>query len=137
MLSHKEGISFKGENMAFTIDNNGNITLVQGDSGELVVSGLPTDQSYKVYFAIQDENRKPVGDEIVVNSNKASSVIFVLLGSLTDLLTVKKGEDTATYYYGVKLCSEDDSTEDTLLLGDSNIGDKNSITVYPKKVEGI
>lgn len=123
--------------MAFTIDNNGNITLVQGDSGELVVTGLPTDQNYKVYFAIQDENRKPIGSEIVVNSNKSDSVIFVLLGSLTDLLTVKKGEDTATYYYGVKLCSEEENTEDTLLLGDTDIGDRNSITVYPKKVEGI
>lgn len=123
--------------MAFTIDNNGNITLVQGDSGELVVTGLPTDQNYKVYFAIQDENRKPIGSEIVVNSNKSDSVIFVLLGTLTDLLTVKKGEDTATYYYGVKLCSEEENTEDTLLLGDTEIGDRNSITVYPKKVEGI
>lgn len=123
--------------MAFTIDNNGNITLVQGDSGELVVTGLPTDQNYKVYFAIQDENRKPIGSEIVVNSNKSDSVIFVLLGTLTDLLTVKKGEDTAMYYYGIKLCSEEENTEDTLLLGDSNIGDRNPITVYPKKVEGI
>ena len=123
--------------MAFTIDNNGNVTLVQGDSGELVVTGLPTDQNYKVYFAIQDENRKPIGSEIVVNSNKSDSVIFVLLGTLTDLLTVKKGEDTATYYYGVKLCSEEENTEDTLLLGDTDIGDRNSITVYPKKVEGI
>lgn len=123
--------------MAFTIDNNGNITLVQGDSGELVVTGLPTDQNYKVYFAIQDENRKPIGSEIVVNSNKSDSVIFALSGSLTDFLTVKKGEDTATYYYGVKLCNEEESTEDTLLLGDSNIGDRNTITVYPKKVEGI
>ncbi len=123
--------------MAFTIDNNGNITLVQGDSGELVVTGLPTDQNYKVYFAIQDENRKPIGNEIVVNSNKSDSVIFVLLGSLTDLLSVKKDDDTATYYYGVKLCSEEENTEDTLLLGDSDIGDKNTITVYPKKVEGI
>ena len=123
--------------MAFTIDNNGNITLVQGDSGELVVTGLPTDQNYKVYFAIQDENRKPIGGEIVVNSNKSDSVIFVLLGTLTDLLTVKKGEDTAMYYYGIKLCSEEENTEDTLLLGDSNIGDRNPITVYPKKVEGI
>ena len=123
--------------MAFTIDNNGNITLVQGDSGELVVTGLPTDQNYKVYFAIQDENRKPIGSEIIVNSNKSDSVIFVLLGSLTDLLTIKKGEDTATYYYGVKLCSEEENTEDTLLLGDTDIGDRNSITVYPKKVEGI
>lgn len=122
--------------MAFNIDENGNITLVQGDSGQLVVNGLPTDKEYTVYFAIQDENRKPIGSEISVEANKTSSVVFVLLGSLTDLLPVKKGEDTATYYYGVKICTADGNTEDTLLLGNSKIGDLNTITVYPKKVEG-
>lgn len=123
--------------MAFNIDENGNITLVQGDSGQLVVNGLPTDKEYTVYFAIQDENRKPIGSEISVEANKTSSVVFVLLGSLTDLLPVKKGEDTATYYYGVKICTADGNTEDTLLLGNSKIGDLNTITVYPKKVEGV
>lgn len=122
--------------MAFNIDENGNITLVQGDSGQLVVNGLPTDKEYIVYFAIQDENRKPIGEEIQVSANKASTVVFVLLGSLTDLLTVKKGEDIAIYYYGVKICTTD-GTEDTLLLGNSQMGDKNTITVYPKKVEGV
>lgn len=123
--------------MAFNIDENGNITLVQGDSGQLVVNGLPTDKEYTVYFAIQDENRKPIGSEISVEANKTSSVVFVLLGSLTDLLPVKKGEDTATYYYGVKICTSDGNIEDTLLLGNSKIGDLNTITVYPKKVEGV
>lgn len=122
--------------MAFNIDENGNITLVQGDSGQLAVNGLPTDKEYTVYFAIQDENRKPIGEEIQVNSNKAPMVVFVLLGSLTDLLTVKKGEDTATYYYGLKIC-DNSGLEDTMLLGNSIIGEKNTITVYPKKVEGI
>lgn len=121
--------------MAFNIDENGNITLVQGDSGQLVVNGLPTDKDYTVYFAIQDENRKPIGEEIQVNSNKASTVVFVLLGSLTDLLTVKKGEDTAIYYYGLKIC-DSSGLEDTMLIGNSIIGEKNTITVYPKKVEG-
>ena len=40
--------------MAFRIDENGNITMVQGDTGRLVVNGLNTDQNYTVYFAIQD-----------------------------------------------------------------------------------
>ena len=123
--------------MAFNIDENGNITLIQGDRGQLVVNGLPTDKEYTVYFAIQDENRKPIGGEISVEANKASSVTFKLLGSFTDLLLVKKGEDTATYYYGVKICTADGNTEDTLLLGNSKIGDLNTITVYPKKVEGV
>lgn len=121
--------------MAFNIDENGNITLIQGDSGQLVVNGLPTDKKYTVYFAIQDENRKPIGGEISVEANKTSSVVFVLLGSLTDLLTIKKGEETATYYYGLKIC-DDSGLEDTMLIGNSIIGEKNIITVYPKKVEG-
>ena len=121
--------------MAFEIDNNGNITMVQGDSGQLVINGLNTDKNYSVYFAIQDENRKPIGNEIVVNSNKQSSVAFVLSSSLTDLLKVNQNDETATYYYGVKVC-DNSGFEDTMLVGDSIIGDKNSITVYPKKVEG-
>ena len=120
--------------MAFTIDKDGNITLIQGDSGELVINGLPTDS---VYFAIQDENRNPIGSEIELDTNNSSSVIFTITGSLTNLLTVKKDDETATYYYGIKLCNKDDFMEDTLLIGNTQIGSLNTITVYPKKVEGI
>ena len=83
--------------MAFTIDKDGNITLIQGDSGELVINGLPTDKNYSVYFAIQDENRNPIGSEIELDTNNSSSVIFTITGSLTNLLTVKKDDETATY----------------------------------------
>lgn len=123
--------------MAFTIDKDGNITLIQGDSGELVINGLPTDKNYSVYFAIQDENRNPIGSEIELDTNNSSSVIFTIPGSLTNLLTVKKDDETAAYYYGIKLCNKDDFMEDTLLIGNTQIGSLNTITVYPKKVEGI
>lgn len=122
--------------MAFEIDNNGNITIVQGDTGQLVINGLPTDKNYTVYFAIQDENRNPVGNELEVKSNMQSSVVFIIDANLTDLLKVKKDEETATYMYGIKTCT-DDGREDTLLIGNSQMGDINTITVYPKKVEGI
>lgn len=123
--------------MAFKVDKNGNITLVQGDSGQLVVNGLPTDQNYVCFFAIQDQHRKPVGQEIPVNTGGASTIPFLIPSTLTDLLTVPLDEETWTYYYGVKLCSQSDLTEDTLILGGSDLGIKNTITVYPKKVEGI
>lgn len=123
--------------MAFKVDKKGNITLVQGDSGQLVVNGLPTDQNYLCFFAIQDQNRKPVGQEIPVNTGGASTIPFLIPSALTDLLTVPLDEETWTYYYGVKLCSQSDLTEDTLILGGSDLGIKNTITVYPKKVEGI
>lgn len=122
--------------MAFVVDDNGNITLVQGDSGQLTVNGLNTDKNYTLYLAIQDSKRNPIGSEIVVNSNGAESVIFVLSPELTNLLTVKRRDESAEYYYGIKVCDESTDFEDTLLIGNSDIGDLNTITVYPKKVEG-
>lgn len=121
--------------MAFKIDENGNISMVQGDTGRLVVNGLMTDQNYTVYFAIQDEERRPIGNEISVQSNFQPTVIFELSSNLTDLLKVLPEEETHTYYYGVKACTNE-GFEDTLTIGSSNMGDKNTITVYPKKVEG-
>ena len=121
--------------MAFRVDENGNITMVQGDTGRLVVNGLNTDQNYTVYFAIQDENRQPVGNEVNVQSNMQSTVVFELASQLTDLLKVAEDEETHTYYYGVKTCTAE-GFEDTLSIGGSDMGDKNTITVYPKKVEG-
>ena len=121
--------------MAFEIDNNGNITMVQGDSGQLVINGLNTDKNYSVYFAIQDENRRPIGNEIKVQSNSQPIVVFELTADLTDLLKVGQDEETHEYYYGIKTCTKD-GFEDTVIIEDGQIGDINTITVYPKKVEG-
>lgn len=113
------------------------MTIIQGDSVELNINGLPVDQNYKIYFAIQNEERVPIGQEIVVESNRQSTVTIKLVGNYTNLLTVADDVKSAKYYYGVKMCSETDNTEDTLLLGDSVIGGLNTITVFPRKVEGI
>lgn len=123
--------------MAYNIEPNGNITLVQGDSVELVINGIPTDQNYQVYFAAQDDERNPVGSEIMVESLGQSSVVIKLLGNYTNQFAVNEESKSQRYYYGVKLCSVQDDTEDTLLLGDSTIGGLNTMTVYPRKVEGI
>ena len=121
--------------MAFRIDENGNIEMVQGDWGRIVINGLNTDQNYAVYLAIQDEKRKPVGNEINVASNFQPTVVFVLESSLTDLLKVKTDEETATYYYGVKVCAPD-GFEDTVPIGGANMGERKTITVYPLQVRG-
>ncbi len=122
--------------MAFYVDNNGDITLMQGDSGALVISGLNTDKNYKVYFAVHDKNRHLVGNELYVNSNMQDSVIIQLTAGFTDLLTVKKNAGYEIYYYGIKACYESENLEDTLIIGNSQLGDLNTITVFPKKVEG-
>jgi hypothetical protein len=122
--------------MALSIDNNGNITMYQGDSGEIVVNGLNTDIDYSVYLEIHDSDRNKMG-EIQVNSQKNSSVIFSLPASLTDLLTVDEDSKKQVYNYGIKVCNTSTGAEDTLLLGNSKIGDLNTITVYPRKVKGL
>ena len=123
--------------MAYIVETSGNITLVQGDSIELVINGLPTDQNYKLFFAAQNEERVPVGSEIEVDTLGQESVTIKLTGNYTNLFTVEEDKKNQKYYYGVKLCSVVDDTEDTLLLGESVIGGVNTITVYPRKVEGI
>ena len=123
--------------MAFNVDANANISLIQGDSGNFTVNGIPTDKNYTVYFAVQDINRNPIGDEIAVSSNYSSKIIFYLTGDYTNLFKVPKGERFAIYYYGVKICDPENNFEDTLMLASGDIGDVNTITVYPKKVEGV
>lgn len=121
--------------MALTINENGTIFIHQGDSGEVVISGLNPAKNYEVYFAVKNEKRETVGDEICVNSNYGSSVTFSLSSNFTDLLKVPIDEDYAIYYYGVKIC-EGDSTEDTLFIANSDYGQLNYIVVFPKIVEG-
>ena len=124
--------------MGFNVDKYGDITLVQGDSGQIVINGIKTDKNYSVYLAIQDKKRKPIGTEQVVSSNNMSSVIFELTGSLTNLLKVPKNKAFEVYYYGVKICDSTSNIENTLILGkDNKIGNTNTITVFPKRVEGI
>jgi hypothetical protein len=118
------------------IDEKGNITLRQGDTFELVLNGLPTDQNYKVFFAVQDKERTPIGNEVEVETKRASSVTVFLAADLTDLLVVEEGSMSQVYYYGVKICSTEslNQTETTLVLGEA---DNNTITVYPRKVKGV
>lgn len=125
--------------MAFIVEEDGkSITLIQGDSGTLVVEGIDTDKNYKVFFSIYDEDGNIKGDEVYVYSNFSPIITFQIPATLTDLLKVDGSiDDTATYYYGIKTCHEDTGFEDTLCIEDSDIGELNTITVYPKKVEGI
>ena len=124
--------------MSCIVDENGNIEVVQGDSFKLYVEGIDTDENYKVYFSIYDSYGNTVGDQIYVESLNQPTVIFNIPSSLTDNLRVTTGiNGTEEYYYGIKTCLTDTGFEDTQCIGDGDIGDLNTITVYPKKVEGI
>ena len=118
------------------IDNDGTIFIYQGDSGEIVVNGLNENTSYKVYFSIQDEKRNQIGEELQISASDTSMVTFVLSSAYTDNLTVPLNKPYKIYYYGIKVCIEGDSTEDTLFIANSSYGDLNKIIVYPRKVKG-
>lgn len=118
------------------IDDKGIITLYQGDSGVITVHGLDDSSSYKLYFAVQDKNRKPIGDEIQVSVSNSDTATFVLSPQFTDLLTVPAKKPYEIYYYGIKLCITSSSIEDTLFISNGIYGDLNKIVVYPRKVIG-
>ena len=118
------------------IDKDGTISLYQGDSGEIVVDGLDNEENYTVYFAIQDEKRNLIGQELSIAVTNSNSVTIVLTPDYTDLLTVPSNKPFEVYYYGIKLCVAESSIEDTLFVADSTYGDLNRIIVYPRKVKG-
>ena len=122
--------------MPFIPDADGTITTYQGDTGDLIINGIPVDQNYRVYFAIQDKKRNLIGDELQVAANKTSSIVFFLTSDYTDLLTVPQGKQYEIYTYGIKACETESSTEDTLFVSDGNYGTQNMIIVYPRKVIG-
>ena len=124
------------EVLMYKVDpTTGDIKLTQGDTGEYNLTGLPADKTYRAFFAVQDGNRKQIGDQIesiLENGN----VSFAIKESLTNLLTVKLSEESATYYGGVKIC-DDDWYEETVTIGDKEEGEQIVITVLPKQVEGV
>ena len=123
--------------MSLIIDEDGTISLYQGDSGEVVVSGLDPEKAYTVYFATQDVDRNLVGQELQVGVNNSTTVTFVLTPEYTDLLKVPKNKPYEVYFYGIKASENNSSREDTLFISDSTYGDINRIIVYPRKVIGV
>ncbi len=123
--------------MSLIIDNNGTISLYQGDSGEIVIYGLDSEKSYTVCFAIQDSKRNLIGEELQVAVTNSDNVTFVLTPEYTDLLAVPKNKPFETYFYGIKACETDTSKEDTLFIAQNTYGDLNRIIVYPRLVKGV
>lgn len=120
--------------MGLNIDENGNIYIYRGDSGTVVVTGLPTDKNYRVWFAIKDLNGKTVATRLEVYSNYSSSVSFLISSEFSKMLTIPKNEEIGFYRYGLKTIDEE-GDEDTLFVGDCSYGEYNNVFVFPEKVE--
>lgn len=120
----------------FVVDENtGDLTLHQGDTGEYIVIELPENkEGARIFFEIRDAKRKTIGSQIpsVIENGTA---IFKFNQGLTNLLTVKLTEETAEYYGGIKICT-DEGDEETVKIGNKQDGERIIITVYPKEVEG-
>lgn len=116
----------------FIIDDiTGNMTLRQGDTYEFTVEGVTDD--WELYYSVYNANR-----EILFEIHKTpvnGSTTFEITATQSNLMTVPVDRKTEIYYYGLKRCKG--AQEDTLIVGDKNIGDLNKITVYPLTTEGI
>lgn len=126
--------------MAFYMDEEANLTLVQGDSGHIIVSGIPTDKDYKVCLAFSNSKRQILSEiymQSASNGVNRDTLDFFVSGAVTDNFTVPLSKETETYYYSVKICQTTDQTEDTVALGSNDITTFNTVTVYPKRVEGL
>ena len=122
--------------MSLLIDKDGTISLYQVDSGEIVISGLDIEKNYIVYFAIQDNNRNLIGQELQVSVSNSDTVTFILTPDYTDLLKVPCNKPYEVYFYGIKACEDNSLIENTLFIAESTYGDLNRIIVYPRKVKG-
>ena len=116
--------------------NGKNLWLYQGDTGNILFSGLPMDKAYTVHMSIFDEDGEKIIKEITATSfNQATGVAtFVVDEDASNSLQV--GEFT----YALKICS--DGSEDTVIpetkLEDGVYSQEAapSFIVYPKRVEG-
>lgn len=125
--------------MAIDWHTDGSATMYQGDTGDVTIAGINTDYNWTVYFAIHDKNRNQVGEEQYVQSDYQSTVKIFIPKELSDLLTVPHNQKKEVYTYGIKCCREENGKiiEDTVHVGSVNYDAQNTITVHPRKVQGV
>lgn len=122
--------------MALSIDENGTITMYQGDTGYVYANGINPEKQYRMYFAIYDSKRHPVGEEIMREAKNVEQVEFKIDVTLSNLLTVPLNKEYETYYYGIKQNELGTTNADTMFVGNGSYGDLYEINVYPRKVVG-
>lgn len=116
-------------------EETGDAVCRQGDSGKLLVEGLPTDRNYRCYFSVYDINRKIIF-ELGEDVTPEGKVTFTLSPAYTNLLEVPTKQKNLLYFYGIKICCEEDDYEDTLIIGSKTYKDLNQFVVYPLITEG-
>lgn len=123
--------------MSVFTDNDGNIYLRQGDTGQVVFTGLPTDKAYDVYLSVYNTDENRILQELIASqfTQGTGTAIFVFNEDFSNGLPV------GDWGYGLKICSSN-GTEDTLLpqtvIENGEIIQLNPLkfTVADKVVEG-
>lgn len=112
-------------------ETTGDIITRQGDTWALQVTGITDD--FDAYFSVYKGDTRERLFEIPTKPVEGVST-FEIDAATSNLMTVPTGKKTEIYYYGIKRCK--DGIEDTVIVGDKNVGDLNKITVYPLITEG-
>lgn len=120
-----------------TLLNEGkDLFIRQGDTGNVIYKGLPTDKNYGVYHSIYDPDTYRIIKELQGTFTQATgTVVFAFSTEYTDDLPVGEWE------YGLKICAG--GTEDTILpraytneQGELIREPAPKFTVWDKVVEG-
>lgn len=116
-------------------ETTGDIITRQGDTWSLQVSGITDD--WDAYFSVyRGDNRERLFE---IKANPENEITnFNVDAANSNLMTVPAGRKTEIYYYGIKRCKLVDGKyiEDTVIVGNKEIGELNKITVYPLITEG-
>jgi hypothetical protein len=122
--------------MSLKLDENGTITMYQGDTGYIYANGIDAEKQYRMYFGIYNSKRQPIGKEIMREALNVDNVEFKIDIELSSLLTVPLNKEYETYYYGIKQNEIGTADADTMFIADGDYGDLYELIVYPRKVVG-
>lgn len=110
--------------MGIGIARRGVLKMFQGDTGDIIIDGIPDDENYYVYLAIRKKDGTLVFDELMQESNYQDELYFEISKELSDKLTVKPNQMCELYYWGVKICHPESKKEDMIFIGNNGFGRK-------------
>lgn len=118
------------------VDVNGDIKCRLGDSGRITITDVPTDDDYKVSFAVINPVDMSILQEVSVQSDNEDEVEIPINVAFTTALGVGR------FFYGLKLTDSMGEEQTVLPMAyqdeDGNVGinNPNTFIVKPLLVQG-
>lgn len=86
-----------------------NIYLRQGDTGQINISGIPTDKAYNAYLSVYNEDSNTIIKEIPIsNYDQATGTAQIVFDE-----EISNSLPVGEWVYGFKICA--DGSEDTVI----------------------